>query len=363
MVNQVHFYNMPWGVTPDSHKIYHIHMLSFYICLGIFLLVTVLVVTFLIKYRKKIHAESQQIKPFGGIEVIWITVPFLLLVVMAIPATKFLFQFNAEHQPQLNVLITGSQWKWKYRYLDYDLEFFSNLATPLDQLQGKVTKGPLYLREVDYPLIVPTHQKIRFLVTSSDVIHSWWVPDLGIKRDAIPGFIYETWTTIERPGIYRGQCAELCGVRHGFMPIVVEAVDQNTFNVWITRNKSKKLNLLITEGKSIYVSQCSVCHQINGTGKPPLFPALQGSKVSIGALERHIDIVLNGKPQTAMPAFRDQLTNEQIAAVITYERNAWGNNNQLKYGFQAGGTVHPEEIARARQNQFPNKIPSLEKGS
>ncbi len=206
--------------------------------------------------------------------------------------------------------------------------------------------------------MVPIHKKIRFLVTSNDVIHSWWVPALGIKRDAIPGFIYEAWATIDTPGIYRGQCAELCGVNHGFMPIVVEAKTQEDFDQWVAANapvinpphrqQPMTQEALMSEGQQLYNTTCSVCHKPDGSGMPPAFPALRGSKIATGPVAGHIDIVFHGKPGTAMQAFGPQLNDEQIAAIITYERNSWGNGDKTKYGNQAGGLVQPADIAKAR---------------
>jgi len=348
------FANMPYGVTPASHAIYHLHMLSFFICLGIVLTVSIIFSFFLIRYRKSFHPRAMTVHSNLLIEIAWIAVPVILLVIMGAPATLFLLHYNRPSNNELNIEVTGYQWKWKYEYLDYHFGFFSNLSTPLAQILGNAPKDRWYLLETDQPLIVPVHTKLRFLVTSNDVVHSWWVPVFGIKRDAIPGFIYESTAIVDQPGIYRGQCAELCGVHHGFMPIVIEAKTQADFAAWVAQKQSENLitaapakkdfKALMSEGESVYQSQCAVCHQLNGQGMPPTFPALQGGKMAIGPVERHIDIVVHGKPFTAMPAFGNQLSAEQIAAVITYERNSWGNNNQIKYGPQAGGTVTPDDI-------------------
>ena len=277
---------------------------------------------------------------------------------MAIPATQVLIQMDDASKPDINIKVTGYQWKWQYEYLDSGIKFFSNLSTPQDQIDGKAAKNQWYLLEVDHPLVVPIHKKIRFLVTSNDVIHSWWVPALGIKRDAIPGFIYEAWASIDVPGIYRGQCAELCGVHHGFMPIVVEAKTQADYNQWVADNAPSNKpaapaapmtqQALMTEGQALYNTTCSVCHKPDGSGMPPAFPALRGSKIANGPVGGHIDIVVHGKQGTAMQAFGPQLNDEQIAAIITYERNSWGNGDKGKYGNQAGGIVQPADIAKTR---------------
>jgi cytochrome c oxidase subunit 2 len=230
------------------------------------------------------------------------------------------------------------------------------------------------LLEVDKPLVLPVNKKIRFLVTSNDVIHSWWVPELGIKRDAIPGFMYEAWAKIEKPGVYRGQCAELCGINHGFMPIVVEAVSQDEFNQWVAKQPKvgdKSLNTesassapkkmtrseLMSLGKKKYEQVCMACHKNNGTGLPPMYPALKGSSVAVGKpINRHIELIVNGIPGSAMQSYKDQLTDEEIAAITTYERNAWGNNTDDE--------VQPSDVAALRKstNQQPTLVNKVQAG-
>jgi len=353
-------FNMTTGVTPISHQIYTLHMLIFAICVVIGIIVFSVLIYSLIEHRKSKGAVSADFHSSLSIEILWAVIPFIILVLMAIPATQVLMEMNDTAHPDINIKVTGYQWKWQYEYLDYGIKFFSNLSTPEDQRQSRAKKNQWYLLEVDHPLVVPINKKIRFLVTSNDVIHSWWVPALGIKRDAIPGFIYEAWASIEKPGIYRGQCAELCGINHGFMPIVVEAKTQEDFDKWRAENAPSTTataptaaapmsqDALMSEGKELYNTTCSVCHKPDGSGMPPAFPALRGGKIATGATAGHIDIVLHGKPGTAMQAFGPQLTDEQIAAIITYERNSWGNNDQGKYGKAAGGIIQPAEIAKAR---------------
>ncbi|MEX2326801.1 MAG: c-type cytochrome, partial [Pseudomonadales bacterium] len=205
-----------------------------------------------------------------------------------------------------------------------------------------------YLLDVDNPLVIPINKRVRFLVTSQDVIHSFWVPDFAIKKDAIPGFVHETWAVVEEPGIYRGQCAELCGKDHGFMPIVVRAVEQDEYDAWIEEKRAEAeavyeivgkewtMDELMAEGERVYLRTCATCHQANGQGIPPAFPSLVGQGISVGPMDAHIDIVLNGKSGTAMQAFSAQLNAAELAAVITYERNAWGNN--------VGDMIQPREI-------------------
>lgn len=299
------------------------------------------------------------------LEIFWAIIPFLILIVMAFPATKVLLQMEDDSDADINIKVTGYQWKWRYEYLDEGLNFFSNLSTPLDQIQGKAPKNEWYLLEVDKPLVVPIHKKIRFLVTSNDVIHSWWVPDIGVKRDAIPGYIHESWARIDRPGIYRGQCAELCGLNHGFMPIVVDARPVEDYLAWVKAQKLAATQApgaassstapltkedLMANGKEVYGRMCVVCHQANGQGMPPAFPPLAGSKVANGPVQDHIKIVLKGRPGTAMQPFELQLNDKDIASVITYERNSWGNGQTNKFGNQAGGLVQPQDVAAGRKN-------------
>lgn len=351
-------FNMTPGVTSVSHDIYTLHMLIFYICVVIGVAVFAVLIFSLINHRKSKGSVPADFHSSLGVEILWAVVPFIILVLMAIPATHVLIRMDDASKPDINIKVTGYQWKWKYEYLDYGIQFFSSLSTPPEQLTSHAPKDQWYLLEVDHPLVVPTNKKIRFLVTSNDVVHSWWVPALGIKRDAIPGFIYESWARIDRPGIYRGQCAELCGLHHGFMPIVVEAKTPEEFDRWAAANAPGNqpaapaapmtLEALTSEGQQLYNTTCSVCHKPDGSGMPPAFPALKGSKIAIGPVASHIDIVVHGKAGTAMQAFGPQLTDEQIAAIITYERNSWGNNNKGLYGDQAGGLVQPADIAKAR---------------
>lgn len=353
-------FNMTRGVTPISHDIYDLHMTIFWISVAIGVAVFGVMIYAMIRHR---HSRGHQPDSFHGntlIELIWTIIPFLILIGMAIPATKVLIRMEDDQSPDINIQVIGFQWKWKYDYLDYGISYFSNLSTPREQLANLQPKGQWYLLEVDKPLVVPIHKKIRFLVTSNDVIHSWWVPALGIKRDAIPGFIHEAWARIEKPGIYRGQCAELCGMNHGFMPIVVIAKTEAGFQQWINEQTKtaatmpmQKRNLskseLMKTGNTVYEAHCAVCHKSDGKGTPPVFPAIVGSKISTGPAGAHINIVLHGKTGTAMQAFKDQLSIEEIAAVITYERNAWGNNNKNKYGKDAGGLIQPSAVATAEK--------------
>lgn len=334
--------NMTQGVTQISSEVYHLHMLIFYICCAIAFVVFGAMFYSIYKHRKSKGAVAAHFHESTKVEVIWTVIPIIILIAMAIPATKTLVAMEDTSQSELTVKITGSQWKWHYSYFGEDVEFFSLLATSQNQIDGIEEKGAHYLLEVDNPLVLPINRKVRFLMTSDDVIHSWWVPDFAVKKDTIPGFINEAWTKIDKPGVYRGQCAELCGRAHGFMPIVVHAMTEADYDTWLADKKAElalaqqeaaaaltselSLDELMPIGEKVYVDRCAVCHQANGQGIPGAFPAIKGSAVATGDVDQHIDIIVNGRSGTAMQAFASQLTEQEIAAVITYQRNAFDNN-------------------------------------
>lgn len=334
--------NMTQGVTEISGKVYHLHMIILYICCAIGLVVFGVMIYAMINHRKSKGAVASQFHESTKVEIAWTLIPFLILILMAIPATKTLIAMEDPSDADLTVKITGSQWKWHYSYFGEDIDFFSILATPRSQIEGQEAKGEHYLLEVDKPLVLPINRKVRFLMTSDDVIHSWWVPAFAVKKDANPGFINEAWTRIDKPGIYRGQCAELCGKDHGFMPIVVQVLAEEEFDAWIAEQKqaaataAEEAQAALSEtmshdeamalGEQIYMARCAACHQPNGAGLQGVFPGLKGSAIAIGPIAAHLDIVIHGKTGTAMQAFGKQITAKELAAVVTYERNAWGNN-------------------------------------
>ncbi|MBU1439232.1 MAG: cytochrome c oxidase subunit II [Gammaproteobacteria bacterium] len=336
--------NMTKGVTDISHRVYDLHMTIFYICCAIGLVVFGAMFWAILHHRKAKGVQPAQFHESTKVEILWTAIPVVILVIMAIPATKTLIAMEDTSDADVTVLVTGSQWKWHYKYLDYPVEYYSLLATPQKQIHNKLAKGSNYLLEVDRPLVIPTGKKVRFLMTSDDVIHSWWVPAFAVKKDANPGFINESWAKVNEPGMYRGQCAELCGKDHGFMPIVVIAKEPADFNQWIQEQadiqaKAKaaeqellSMNMTMDEamalGEKTYLGYCAACHQAGGQGLPGAFPGLKGSKIATTTTElaTHIDLVLHGKTGTAMQAFGKQLTLQEIAAVVTYERNAWDNN-------------------------------------
>lgn len=368
-------YNMTQGVTEISGKVYELHMLIFYICCAIAFVVFGVMFYSILRHRKSKGAVAAHFHESTKVEIIWTIIPIIILIAMAVPATKTLIAMEDTSQSELTVKITGSQWKWHYSYFGEDVEYFSLLATSDKEIEGIEAKGAHYLLEVDKPLVLPINRKVRFLMTSDDVIHSWWVPAFAVKKDTIPGFINEAWTKIDEPGVYRGQCAELCGRAHGFMPIVVQAMEEEDFDVWLADQKalaiaeaqaakealdaSLSLEELNTIGEQVYASRCAVCHQANGEGIPGAFPAIKGSPVALGNVSEHIDVIVYGRSGTAMQAFDNQLTEKEIAAVITYQRNTWGNDtgdviqasdiNAYKQQVEGGG-----EDAATDSNATPN---------
>lgn len=347
--------NMRRGVTEVGHEIYDLHMFTLWVCVVIGVVVFGVMFYSIFAHRKSRGAVAAHFHESTKLEIAWTVVPFVILLVMAIPATRTLLKIYDTDDADLDVQITGYQWKWKYSYPGSGVEFFSSLRTNRDEIDGVAPKGEHYLLEVDEPLVIPAGKKVRFLVTAADVIHSWWMPDFAVKKDAIPGFINETWTNVPEPGIYRGQCTELCGKDHGFMPIVVNVLPQEEFDSWLAARKEEAakerelmsqvftMDQLMERGKGVYEKQCASCHLPNGEGIPGAFPALKGSAIAMGPVAGHLDIVVNGKQGTAMAAFGAQLSEVDMAAVLTYERNAWGNN--------VGDMLQPIDVANFKKGK------------
>ena len=344
--------NMRQGVTEISQRVYDLHMLIFYVCCAIGVLVFGVMIVSLLMHRKSLGVTPATFHEDTRVEVAWTVIPIIILLVVAVPATSTLRNMYEAADSDLDIEVRGYQWKWQYTYLNDDpakeIQFMSALKTPQNEIQNLEAKGEYYLLDVDNPLVIPINKRIRFLVTSQDTLHAFWVPDFAVKRDAIPGFVHESWAVVEEPGIYRGQCAELCGKDHGFMPIVVHAVEQADYDLWIAEKQAEAKEIfntvgktwtkdeLMAKGEEVYLQHCAACHQPNGQGIPPAFPSLVGQGMSVGPMNDHIDMVLNGKAGTAMQAFGQQLNPAEIAAVITYERNAWDNDmNEM---------VQPKEI-------------------
>jgi cytochrome c oxidase subunit 2 len=344
--------NFPKPVTSVAQRILELHNMIIIICVVIFVIVFGFMFYSIFAHRKSRGFKAAKFHESTTIEVVWTVIPFLILVGMAIPSTATLIEMSDTSKSDLTVKITGYQWKWKYDYPDQDVSFFSSLATPREQIDNKAEKGKDYLLEVDNPMVLPVGKKVRFIVTANDVIHAWWVPQLGVKKDAIPGFINEIWARIDEPGIYRGQCAELCGKDHGFMPIVVQAVSPEDFSKWVAMQKDKTAadsagaaktwsrDELMDKGKKVYATTCAACHGVNGEGMGP-FPKLAGSKIATGPVAGHLDIVMKGKAGTAMQAFAAQLSDVDLAAVVTFERNSFGN--------KVGDMVQPSQVKALRK--------------
>jgi len=352
--------NMRQGATTTSQSVYDLHMIIFWVCCAIGVVVFGAMIYSIVNHRKSKGAVAAQFHESTTMEILWTVVPIVILVSMAIPATSTLLAMEDTSNADMTVKVTGIQWKWKYDYVDGDaagISFISSLHPKHNEARmlgsgADVSQfGENYLLDVDNPVVIPTGKKVRFLLTAADVIHSWWVPDLGWKKDAIPGFVNEAWTKLDEPGVYRGKCAELCGKDHGFMPIVVVAKAPEDYAKWVAEQKGAAEAAaasadrewtdeeLVAKGEQVYATNCAACHQANGQGVPPAFPALAGSAIATGDPAAHIDIVLNGKPGTAMAAYRNILNDADIAAVITYERNAWGNS---------AGAVQPAAVKAAR---------------
>ena len=341
---------MPFGVTEVSGEIFDLHMLIFWVCVWIGVVVFGIMFWSLWKYRKSKGAVAADFDDHFWLEIGWTVAATLILVVIAIPSTTVMVKAYDDAEGEINIMVTGHQWKWHYKYLEDDISFFSNLSTDQEQIYGEMPKGEFYLKEVDEPLVIPINKRIRFLITGNDVIHSWWVPDFAVKQDAIPGFINTAWTNVPEPGIYRGNCTELCGIRHAFMPVVVRAVEQEEYDAWVAErvmlaeqeklltSKEWTTEELFERGESFYQTNCVACHQVNGQGIPPVFPALTGSQIVLNDAPRQIEILMEGVQGAAMASYAGY-SEVDIAAVITYTRQAWSNGEDGD-----GVIVTPQDI-------------------
>ncbi len=349
--------NMTQGVTPISRDIYNMHMVTLWVVTIIGVLVFSVMFWSIFHHRKSRGVKPAKFSHSTTVEIIWTIIPTVIIISLAVPATSLLIRMDDTSEAKVTIKATGYQWKWKYDYLDEDLTIYAALdANSSEIAQRDSGLDPMeaenYLLDVDNPIVLPVNTKIRILTTANDVIHSWWVPDLGWKRDAIPGFINDNWAVIEKPGTYRGQCTEICGKGHGYMPIVVKAVSMEEYKEWIdvkkiaqaeaknTSNMVLTMEELMTKGETVYKAQCLMCHQANGEGVAGVFPGLVKSPMAVESDQRlaHIKQIIYGKK--LMPAFGEQLSDLDIAAVTTYERNAWGNDT--------GDMVQPKEVSDAR---------------
>ena len=338
--------NMPLGVTDISEKVFGIHMLMFWIMVAIGAVVFGVLFYAMWRYRRSNHKNAAQFEENHKLEIAWTIVPTILLVLMALPASSLLKEMY-DHEAEeggIDIQVIGWQWKWQYKYLDEKvgskpLSFFSNLTTPQEQYEfNQATKTENYLLEVDEELVVPINTPIRFLITSNDVIHSWYMSDFAVKQDAIPGFINVAKTTINKPGVYRGNCTELCGERHAYMPIVVRAVTEEEYQNWLQDHRETAAQLaflterewsqdeLFAQGKEVYQTRCAACHQVNGQGIPGFYPALAGSDVVMNDKSKQIEILMEGIRGSQMQSFAEQLNEVEMAAVITFTKLSWDNN-------------------------------------
>ncbi|MGZ3237761.1 MAG: cytochrome c oxidase subunit II [Burkholderiaceae bacterium] len=358
--------NLQPPVTQIAHEIYSLHTLMLIICLVIFIAVFGVMFYSIIKHRKSLGHKPATFHESTTVEIAWTVVPFIIVILMALPATKTVVAMKDTSNADITIKATGMQWKWGYDYLKGEgegISFLSTLATPRTQVGSpgvapSEARGDNYLLEVDNVVVVPVNKKIRVITTANDVIHSWTVPAFGVKQDAIPGFVRDTWFKAEKVGTYRGQCVELCGKEHAFMPIVVSVVSEDDYKKWVEGKKKEMaakaddpskvwtIDELKQRGEKVFASNCAVCHQANGKGVPGAFPALDGSKVVNGPKADQINVVLNGKKSGAfpaeMPSWKAGLSDTDIAAVITYTRNSWSNKAQENI-------VQPAEVLAARK--------------
>lgn len=367
-------------VTPISREIYDLHFGILWVCVAIFVVVFGAMFWSVFKHRRSAGAKAAQFHENTTIEVIWTIVPFIILIGMAYPATQTVLDMKDASNADISIKVTAYQWKWEYDYQQDGVRFLSNLSTPRDQIDERdgrkgAPKNEHYLLEVDNPMVVPVGKKVRLLITSNDVIHGWYVPQLGINQYGIPGFIKDAWFTIEKAGTYRGQCSQICGKEHAYMPIVVVAKSPGEYAAWVKEtkaampppataatpqqasataqasatgagrvvedpNKKWTLGELKAKGEQAFAANCAACHQATGKGMPPAFPPLDGAKIVTGPKSAQIAIVLKGKPGTAMASFA-HLSDTDLAAVITHTRNSWGN--------KTGEAIQPAEIMAARK--------------
>ncbi|MEQ1488388.1 MAG: cytochrome c oxidase subunit II [Methylotenera sp.] len=365
-------WNFPEPVTPMALDTLHVHNKFMLISMAIFFVVLAIMIYSIFAHRKSKNFKPVADKaPSTATEIFWTLIPFVILllidfVIMGIPAYHSVVMMeDTRNEAKMVIKITGSQWRWQYEYLDGDakgIKFVSNLSTPKVQTDKgyEGVKDEQYLLEVDNRLVLPVGEKVRILMTATDVLHNWWVPQFGSSRVAVPGFIRETWVQVDKAGTYRGQCKELCGKGHGYMPIVVDAVPMEEYKAWAVAKNAEMAKAaagsdkewtkdeLVAEGKVVYEKNCAVCHQASGAGLPPAFPALTGSKITTSPIfgadgkylkDGHLDRVLNGV--RVMPAWKALLNDTEIAAVITYERNGLGNS--------VGDVLQPSQVKAARQ--------------
>jgi cytochrome c oxidase subunit II len=351
-VNQLDLHPPVTRIAADQQWL---HYFMLVICLVIFVGVFAVMFYSIFKHRKSKGYKAANFHESTTVEIIWTIVPFIIVILMALPATRVVVAMKDTSSADITIKATGIQWKWGYDYLKGEGEgigFVSTLdATHRQMSDDGKPAGDDYLLKVDNPLVVPVDKKIRIVTTANDVIHAWMVPSFGVKQDAIPGFVRDTWFRAEKIGDYYGQCAELCGKEHAYMPIHVRVVSQADYTAWVNE-KRKALQAaaddpskvwvladLIARGEKVYAANCIACHQASGKGAGPI-KALDGSDIVKNDPAKQIQILLNGAANGAMPAWK-QLSDTEIAAVVTYTKNAWSN--------ATGKLVQPSEITAARK--------------
>ena len=331
--------NLRTGVTDISNSVFDLHMYALWVCVVIAVVVYGVMFWSLFKYRKSRGVKAAKFTHSTTMELVWTVIPIIILIALIFPSLKVLRAMYDSDSSEINILVTGYQWKWKYEYIDHGFSYFSNLSTDRDSIYKGGKKSETYLLEVDNELVIPIGKKVRFLVTSNDVLHSWWVPDFAVKRDAVPGYVNDAWAIVNEEGIYRGQCTELCGKDHAYMPVVVKAVSVSEYEQWIASKvaeieTSSSTDILadvsqedlLAHGERIYEVACAACHQSTGQGNPPVFPALTGNElVTASDPSEIIKAVYFGRKGTAMQAFGEQMKITEVASVISYVRNSWGN--------------------------------------
>jgi cytochrome c oxidase subunit 2 len=357
--------NLQPPATQIASEIYNLHTWMMVVCMVIFVAVFGVMFYSIFKHRKSLGHKPATFHESTAVEIAWTVVPFLIVIGMALPATRTVVGMKDTSNADITIKVTGMQWKWGYDYLKGDgegISFLSNLTTPRSAVGEPgvlptTARTDTYLMEVDNDVVVPVNKKIRLVTTANDVIHSWSIPAFGVKQDAIPGFVRDTWFKAEHTGTYRGYCSELCGKEHAFMPIVVKVVSDEEYKTWVDGKKKEMAALaddptktwtvdeLKTKGEKVYNANCVVCHQANGKGLPGAFAALDGSPVVNGPKADQINVLLNGKKSGKfpgeMPAWK-QLSDTDIAAVITFTRNNWSNK-------AAENIVQPAEVVAARK--------------
>ncbi|SMG01865.1 cytochrome c oxidase subunit II [Burkholderia singularis] len=352
-VNEI---NLQPPVTKIAEELYDLHTMMLILCTVIFVGVFGVMFYSIFAHRKSKGHKAANFHESTTVEIIWTIVPFIIVVLMALPATKAVVAMKDTTNADLTIKVTGYQWKWAYDYVKGPGEgigFLSTLTTPRSEVNGQKPISDTYLQEVDNPLVVPVNKKIRIITTANDVVHSWYVPAFGVKQDAIPGFVRDTWFKADKVGTYRGFCTELCGKEHAYMPVVVEVLSDDDYAKWVSAQKAKlaagavdpnKVYTraeLIAHGEEVYKANCAVCHQPNGKGLGA-FPAIDGGQIANGPIAAHVERVLKGNG--AMPSWAS-LSDLDIASVITFERNSWGNHK--------GDSLQPKQVADARNGKLP----------